>query len=432
MRQLKRQHLRIVLRVRQGLQPCQVVRLALAALGRAQPEHPGRAQRLPCADIAQHQPIVLRQPQRAIEDQFRQPVVQQRNAPGDVAGGMVQMQRLPMADRPIRFQRHQNAFRRLRRTLRQQPVAARDTVFIDIAADVQRDALPGLGLFHDLILGVQAAHPHRRVGAGQPQRISHLHPAAERGAGHHQPRPFDAERTVNRQAKTARQRVLAGGQRQQMRAQRLDTLSRRRRGNKQRCIGPALARQFVAHLAAYLADTRRVHPVGLGQRHRQRRAPAQAQDRQMFAGLRHHAVVAGHHQQRMVDAADARQHVGEEFLVAGHVDKAQHPAVRLRPVGVTQIDGHAAALLFRQAIRVDPGDRLQQGGFAMIDMAGGGDDHEALSASISAPSCSRQRRSSHSRPSPRRPITGCGRRRQRSANASSVAPRPSRGVKVSA
>ena len=109
--------------------------------------------------------------------------------------------------------------------------------------------------------------------------------------------------------------------------------------------------------------------------------------------------------------------------MAGHVDKTQHPAVRLWPVGVTQIDGHAAALFFRQAIRVDPRNRLQQGGFAMIDMAGGGDDHEALSASISAPSCSRQRRSSHSRPSPRRPITGWGRRRQRSANASSVAPR---------
>ncbi len=217
-----------------------------------------------------------------------------------------------------------------------------------------------------------------------------------------------------------------------MRAQRLNALARHCCGDKQRRIGPALARQLVAHLNAHLIDTRRLHPVGLGQRHRQRRAPAQAQDRQMLAGLRHHAVVAGHHQQRMVNAADARQHIGEEFFVAGHVDKAQHPAVRLRPVGVAQIDGHAAALFFRQAIRVDPGDRLQQSGFAMIDMAGGGDDHDALNASISAPSCSRQRRSSHSLPSPRRPITGCGRRRQRSASASSVAPRPSRGVKVSA
>ena len=63
----------------------------------------------------------------------------------------------------------------------------------------------------------------------------------------------------------------------------------------------------------------------------------------MLAGLRHHAVVAGHHQQCMVNTADARQHIGEEFLVAGHVDKTQHPAVRLWPVGVTQIDGHAAA-----------------------------------------------------------------------------------------
>ncbi|MNE35673.1 hypothetical protein D3C80_1294480 [compost metagenome] len=117
--------------------------------------------------------------------------------------------------------------------------------------------------------------------------------------------------------------------------------------------------------------------------------------------------------------------------MTGHVDKAQHPAIGLRPVGIAQIQGHAAAFLLRQAIGVDPGDRLQQGGFAMIDMTGGSDNH-ALSASINASSCSRQRRSSHSLPSLIRPITGCGRARQRSANASSVAPRPSCGVKVNA
>ncbi len=75
----------------------------------------------------------------------------------------------------------------------------------------------------------------------------------------------------------------------------------------------------------------------------------------MLAGLRHHAVVAGHHQQGMIDAADARQHVGEKFFMAGHIDKAQHPAIRLRPVGIAQIDGHAAPFLFRQAIGVNPG-----------------------------------------------------------------------------
>ena len=43
---------------------------------------------------------------------------------------------------------------------------------------------------------------------------------------------------------------------------------------------------------------------------------------QVLAGLRHHAVVGGDHQQREVDAGDAGEHVAHEALVAGHVDEA--------------------------------------------------------------------------------------------------------------
>ena len=78
----------------------------------------------------------------------------------------------------------------------------------------------------------------------------------------------------------------------------------------------------------------------------------------MLAGLRHHTVIARHHQQRMVDAAHARQHIGEEFFMPRYVDKAQHATVRLRPVGVAQIDSHTAGFFFRQAVGIDAGNRL--------------------------------------------------------------------------
>ena len=78
----------------------------------------------------------------------------------------------------------------------------------------------------------------------------------------------------------------------------------------------------------------------------------------MLAGLRHHAIIARHHQQRMVDATDARQHIGEEFFMPRHVDKAQYAAIRLRPVGVAKIESHAAGFLFRQAVGIDAGNRL--------------------------------------------------------------------------
>ncbi|KEP72125.1 hypothetical protein HR12_28190 [Microbacterium sp. SUBG005] len=70
-------------------------------------------------------------------------------------------------------------------------------------------------------------------------------------------------------------------------------------------------------------------------------------------------VIARDHQQSMIDPAHAREHIGQKLLVAGHVDKAQHATVGLRPVGVTQVNGHAALFLFRQAIGIHARNGLQ-------------------------------------------------------------------------
>ena len=84
-------------------------------------------------------------------------------------------------------------------------------------------------------------------------------------------------------------------------------------------------------------------------------------------------------------------------------------------VGKTDVDGNAARLFFRQAVGVDAGERLDQRGLAVVDVAGGGDDHagdigrrSAASWAAKPASSSRQRRSSTSSPSRMRPITGTG------------------------
>ncbi len=79
----------------------------------------------------------------------------------------------------------------------------------------------------------------------------------------------------------------------------------------------------------------------------------------MLAGLRHDAIITGHHQQGMIDAAYPRQHVRQKLFMPRHINKTQHAAIRLGPVGIPQIDGHAALFLFRQAVGVYAGDRLQ-------------------------------------------------------------------------
>ncbi len=118
----------------------------------------------------------------------------------------------------------------------------------------------------------------------------------------------------------------------------------------------------------------------------------------MLTRLRHYAVIAGHHQQSVINAANARQHVRKELFMPRNINKAQHAAIRLGPVGIAQIDGHPALFLFRQAVGVNAGNRLQQRGFSVVDVTGGGNNH-FNNISRNRSSSSRQRRSSHIRPS---------------------------------
>ena len=94
----------------------------------------------------------------------------------------------------------------------------------------------------------------------------------------------------------------------------------------------------------------------------------------MFATLRHGAVVCGHDQQCELHGRDAGDHVVNEALVAGHVDKSQHRSVALL-VGEAEIDRESATLFFRQAIRIDAGQRFDQTRLAVIDVPREGDDH---------------------------------------------------------
>ena len=95
----------------------------------------------------------------------------------------------------------------------------------------------------------------------------------------------------------------------------------------------------------------------------------------MLAGLRHDTVISGHHQQQQVDAAGAGEHVVHETLMAGHVDKTAELAVTQIGIQVTQIDGDAALTLRRALISGNTGERLQQSGFAVVDMPARADDH---------------------------------------------------------
>ena len=61
----------------------------------------------------------------------------------------------------------------------------------------------------------------------------------------------------------------------------------------------------------------------LGKGHRTPFETHQLQDVQMLAGLGHHPIVGGDHQEAEIDGGDAGEHVADELFVPRHVDEPQ-------------------------------------------------------------------------------------------------------------
>jgi hypothetical protein len=95
----------------------------------------------------------------------------------------------------------------------------------------------------------------------------------------------------------------------------------------------------------------------------------------VFARLRHRAVVGRHHQQHVVDAGGAGQHVAHQALVSRHVHKTQHAAIGRGLVGKAQVDGDAPGLLFFQAVGVNAGQGFDQRCLSVVDVTCCANDH---------------------------------------------------------
>ncbi len=92
----------------------------------------------------------------------------------------------------------------------------------------------------------------------------------------------------------------------------------------------------------------------------------------MLARLRHRSFVGRHDQQEHIDPGRAREHVLHEILMTWHVDDRNLQLLGIsREACEAEIDGDAALPLLFPAIGVDPGQGLDQHGFAVIDMSGG-------------------------------------------------------------
>ena len=116
-------------------------------------------------------------------------------------------------------------------------------------------------------------------------------------------------------------------------------------------------------------------PVDLGDDSGDLGDPDQLEDVEVLERLRARSVIRGDNQQYPVDRQHAGEHVGQKALVPRHVDKPEFGAIGQCRIGKPEIDRQPAALFLRQAVGVDPGQRADQKGLAMIDVAGRRQDH---------------------------------------------------------
>ena len=94
----------------------------------------------------------------------------------------------------------------------------------------------------------------------------------------------------------------------------------------------------------------------------------------MLPGLGHDPLVSRDHERHHVDAGCPGHHVFDEFLVARDVHDAEDLAAGERQMGKSQFNGDPALFLLLEAVCVDAGERFDEGGLSMVDVAGRAED----------------------------------------------------------
>ena len=400
----------------------EAVRAPTVTRGREGVEDAAAAQGLAARGVADDDAVAAAGEHRAVEHRLHQRrgargepaglqcVVQQHQACHCVTAGVVQGDARPLAElaRRIRqqFQAQVEAVGRAREGGVEQPVAALDLAEVD-ATEVDRAAAARAGGVCLAVVCAQAAHAHlaaKTLGARQQQGVADVDAAAAHRAGDDRAGAGEREAAVGDEAES-RVRwagIFFLGDREQVGAQRIDAGAGDRRDRKDRAAGEGGRCQQGRDIGLHLGNTSRLDAVALGERHRAACDAEQVKDGEVLASLWHHAVVGCNDQQRVVDAGGAHQHGRHEALVAGHVDEAEGArgggrvatgriAVDRRK-RIAELDGDAARLLLGQVGGVHAGERADQRGLAMVDVAGGADQHAGALSWFSGRRCAPRER----------------------------------------
>ena len=103
----------------------------------------------------------------------------------------------------------------------------------------------------------------------------------------------------------------------------------------------------------------------------------------MLESLRLNPIIGGDNEESKIDPTRASEHCMHKALMARHVNKAKHGACLGRQIGEAEIDGHAPCLFLLQPVAIDPGQRFDKGGLAVIDVASSANDHCSALGNVS-------------------------------------------------
>ena len=238
---------------------------------------------------------------------------------------------------------------------------------------VHGGALAGAGFVCGLAIDLQATHAKAAAGGIKLHFLLARQSAGHEGSGHDGAEAFHRKCAVDRESKPPGGVLLAhfprgGGERG---AKFVDTRAGGGADGDFRCVREEGTGEKFIHFKPHQFEQIGIGKVGLRERDNAGLHSQHTADFEVLARLGLDGFIRRDHEQHHIDACGTRQHIANEALVAGHVDEAETGVLRKLKVSETEVDGDAAALLFREAVGVDSGEGADESGLAVVDVTGG-------------------------------------------------------------
>jgi len=231
-------------------------------------------------------------------------------------------------------------------------------------------------LVEDALVDAKLAGGHRmaRPRARENQRVASPDLARRERAGDDRARATDREDTVDPEPRRSLgashwKGTEASGHRLAELAYALPGRRRARDDRHDELLLEQLSRFFLCQGERLVVDE-----VALGERHHGVGDSELLADPRVLARLRHDPFVRGDHEEDQLDPGCPRDHRVDESPMPRHVHDGGGEVVAQAPRRKSELDADPAALLLRQAIGVDAGQRLHERGLAVIDVPRGADD----------------------------------------------------------